>query len=396
MEDGNLAVLVDAKTEYTKQLINILKGSMYIAINTIFLISKEESNINKNMVLKKFQENLSKVPSWNQDIINNNHQLILKHSGCDWLDELITAVFVSHTRILTSINTNKNKGKINLKIPKTTHFIHKCYIDVARYFWKNSYLFDDKLSNYEKQKNRREAENIIEISINETIRKEIPLKHILKEYLGDDYIEAKSSDLKEDNKLNLRKMVMHEINNCSKEKLDEFQLFLNKDETKVPVPTVAVPVVVDVAVPVAVPPVPVPVPVAVPVAVPPVPPVPVPVVVDVAVAVPPVPVPVVVAVPVAPPVIEKTINLDIEELNLDDMVDLNKFEEVYFDEHDSNSNGSNSNGSNEPDNNNIKTISLKPNKKDKNTEGVIVNNDNIELKKNILDKYKDKSNFKFF
>ena len=107
----------------------------------------------------------------------------------------------------------------NLKIPKTTHFIHKCYIDVARYFWKNSYLFDDKLSNYEKQKNRREAENIIEISINETIRKEIPLKHILKEYLGDDYIEAKSSDLKEDNKLNLRKMVMHEINNCSKEKV---------------------------------------------------------------------------------------------------------------------------------------------------------------------------------
>ena len=350
MEDGNLAVLVDAKTEYTKQLINILKGSMYIAINTIFLISKEESNINKNMVLKKFQENLSKVPSWNQDIINNNHQLILKHSGCDWLDELITAVFVSHTRILTSINTNKNKGKINLKIPKTTHFIHKCYIDVARYFWKNSYLFDDKLSNYEKQKNRREAENIIEISINETIRKEIPLKHILKEYLGDDYIEAKSSDLKEDNKLNLRKMVMHEINNCSKEKLDEFQLFLNKQvEKETPIPDKTIPE--NPVTPIHVTPI---------------------------------------------PVIEKTINLDIEELNLDDMVDLNKFEEVYFDEHDSNSNGSNSNGSNEPDNNNIKTISLKPNKKDKNTEGVIVNNDNIELKKNILDKYKDKSNFKFF
>ena len=32
MEDGNLAVLVDAKTEYTKQLVNILKPNLYDGI----------------------------------------------------------------------------------------------------------------------------------------------------------------------------------------------------------------------------------------------------------------------------------------------------------------------------------------------------------------------------
>ena len=43
MEDGNLAVLVDAKTEYTKQLVNILKpsigvGGHCIPIDPVFLI----------------------------------------------------------------------------------------------------------------------------------------------------------------------------------------------------------------------------------------------------------------------------------------------------------------------------------------------------------------------
>ena len=36
MEDGNLAVLVDAKTEYTRQLVNVLKQNMYQGIKNIF------------------------------------------------------------------------------------------------------------------------------------------------------------------------------------------------------------------------------------------------------------------------------------------------------------------------------------------------------------------------
>ena len=220
MEEGNLTVLVDAKTEYTKQLINILKMNIYFSINKLFLESKNSCIESKQeyMVLNKFQEALSNIPNWNQDVINTEYENIVESSKCDWLEDLITAVFVSHTRILTSINFSKNKNKINLKIPKTTHFIHKCFVDVARNFWKNSYLFDDRLSNYELQKNRRECENIIEISINETIRKELPVKHILKEYLGDDYKEDQSNLFNEqeasNNNHNLKKFVSNQNNQC--------------------------------------------------------------------------------------------------------------------------------------------------------------------------------------
>ena len=37
MEESNLAILVDAKTEYTKQLINILKGSIYQGVKKLYI-----------------------------------------------------------------------------------------------------------------------------------------------------------------------------------------------------------------------------------------------------------------------------------------------------------------------------------------------------------------------
>jgi hypothetical protein len=257
MEEGNLAILVDAKTEYTKQLVNCLKHNLYLSFYKLFAVSKQKclSENKPNMVLNKFQEFLREVPNWNQDKINTEYDLIVTMSQCDWLEELITAVIISHTRILTSINFNKNKTKINLKIPKTTHFVHKCFIDVARYFWKNAYLFDDRVNNYEIQKNRRETEIIIEQSINETIRKELPVKHILKEYLGDDYKEDKPSiDETEStqNNINLRNMVMKEIKSCTNEQL----ILINKQndvaEELITQP-VAEPVVAPVAEPVVAP-----------------------------------------------------------------------------------------------------------------------------------------------
>ena len=168
MDEGNLAILVDAKTEYTKQLVNIISPNIFIGIKTIYLNCKETCD--KNDVLFQFQNDLSEIPKWNQEFINDECENIITESKCDWLEDLIMAVFVSHTRILTSINFSKNKNKVNLKIPKKDHFIHQCYIEVARSFWKTPYLFDDSINKYEFQRNRREAETIIESQINETIR----------------------------------------------------------------------------------------------------------------------------------------------------------------------------------------------------------------------------------
>mgnify|MGYP003688609787 CR=1 FL=1 len=228
MDEGNLAILVDAKTEYTDQLVNIISPNIFVGIKNIY------NECNKlytgSDVLYEFQLHLSEIPKWNQEVINTEYETLIKVSKCDWLEDLLTAVFVSHTRILTSINFNKNKNKINLKIPKVDHFIHLCYIEVARNFWKNPYLFDDTISKFEYQRNRRDAERIIENTINETIRKQLPVKHILKEYLGSEFKESVNNEIDNTDNTddieheNLRKMVKAEIENCSKEKLDKLNI----------------------------------------------------------------------------------------------------------------------------------------------------------------------------
>ena len=198
MEEGNFAVIVDAKTEYTKQLINVLRGGMYQGIKKIFTECREkcEECGDLSSVLTEFQSKLEEVPKWNQVVILGECDTLLTESNCDWIEDLITAVFVSHTRVLTSINFSKNKKQINLKVPKTDHFIHQCYIDIARIFYKVPYLMDDTTGRYEFQRNRNEAEGLIEKSIETTIRKQLPVKHILQEYLGNDYI-AKETEVEE-------------------------------------------------------------------------------------------------------------------------------------------------------------------------------------------------------
>ena len=230
MEDGNLAILVDAKTEYTKQLVNILSPYIYNGIKQIYVEAKEEcfeQDLMEN-TLRIFQKRLSDIPKWNQEIIDQEYENVIIGSKCDWLEDLIMAVFVSHTRILTSINFSKSKNKVNLKIPKVDHFIHQCYIEVARCFWKNPYLFDDSINKYEFQRNRREAEKLIESQIHETIRRQLPVKNILREYLGNEYREVEDGEEEIENDTNyndnLRKLVKAEIENVSKEKLDQFTI----------------------------------------------------------------------------------------------------------------------------------------------------------------------------
>tara|TARA_B100001175_G_C19403972_1_gene587693 strand:- start:468 stop:1112 length:645 start_codon:yes stop_codon:yes gene_type:complete len=84
-------------------------------------------------------------------------------------------------RLLCSI---KNKKKeINVKVPKLENFIHKCYIQIAEEFWSSTYLFNENITKLEIQKNKRQINSIVKASIEEVIRRSLPIKSILKDYL---------------------------------------------------------------------------------------------------------------------------------------------------------------------------------------------------------------------
>jgi len=235
MDDFSVPVLVDAKAEYTKQIIDILKPHLYDGIRSIYKDSVElcEEHNQNDKILITFQNLLSNVPKWSQEIITNEYERIVHNSGCDWLEDLLTAVFISHTKILTAIRIGKQHKKINLKVPKIDHFIHRVYIQMAREFWKTPFLFDETISTTEYQRNMKYCEDIIINCIQETIRQQLPVKHILKEYLGqdleeDDEIES-FTDL--DNK-NIKKLVQKEIDTYNENENIQLENKENKEKVE--------------------------------------------------------------------------------------------------------------------------------------------------------------------
>jgi hypothetical protein len=186
--------IVDAKSEYTKQLQTILVPRIYEGIESIY---DDAFNNNTANILHTFQKLLREIPKWNKDIIEGETNRIIEVTKCDWLESLITAVFISNTKILTAIKIKECEGKIDISIPRVTHFIHRCYTEVAREIYKNPDLFDKKIkSAKERQQNLRDSLNIITGCIENAIRSLLPIQSLLKEYLGNLNI---NKDLKNQN-----------------------------------------------------------------------------------------------------------------------------------------------------------------------------------------------------
>jgi hypothetical protein len=187
--------LLEVKRDYTKQLCNLLVPVMYEGILSLYTSAK---NARKDVPMKMFQLVLSKVPEWNQHTITTEYNRIITKTNCEWINELITAVFISHAKILSSIKTKKKTKTLNLKIPNGDYFIHKAYIECARQFWKNPYLLYDEVNSIEYQRNLRDSEGIIEQCIEETIRKLLPIRNILQQYIAVDEDSSSSSSSDEE------------------------------------------------------------------------------------------------------------------------------------------------------------------------------------------------------
>jgi hypothetical protein len=221
MEDLNAPVFAQAKLEYTKQLKDILIQRIYDGMYEIYQKSKKENNSDDfdDNIVKIFRRNIEIIPKWNTDIIEEELQNIIKISKCDWLDDLITAVIISHTKILLSISSNRDNKKVNLTIPVVSNFIHKCYINFGREIWKNPYLYDENVISSEYQKNIKIIEGLISESIDITIRKLLPVKEILREHLESNELNKPSEereilnryDLEEQKLKNLKKSMMNEL-----------------------------------------------------------------------------------------------------------------------------------------------------------------------------------------
>jgi hypothetical protein len=184
MEDSAASVYSEAKGEYTKQLTLFLVPAFHRFFMTCLSQASQEEPLAKRQ-LWKFQELLSQVPEWNIDKVQREIQRIQGDIQCDYLEELVTAVFIAHTKVLTAIRIGNKNKRVQITIPKLDHFIHRALSECSRLLWSSAYLFHNELSPIEKQKNHRQVEQLLHEGIAQAIRGLLPVKNILKDYLAE-------------------------------------------------------------------------------------------------------------------------------------------------------------------------------------------------------------------
>lgn len=211
--------LVETKTEYTTQLVNIVTPFIYEGFKAIYddaiKVAKQPEE------LKVFQTFLRKIPFWTEEIYNAELNRIRKDSEYgDILEDLLRAVIKANIMLLTNTTPEKkNKLKINFVV-ELNKFVHNAYIESARAIFQNPFLLSHRYSQLELKRNQKECIDVIKISITEAIRKMLPINIILKEYLGQSFTETQKNEVDNIDKVVSevdKSRVMHLL------KADEFQ-----------------------------------------------------------------------------------------------------------------------------------------------------------------------------
>jgi len=187
MDDFVISNLNESRNEWCSRLVSIFTPLVIEGVRSIFNESWKLclDNDEVNKYLMTFQNLLSRVPKWNNEIIEEERKRIVERSGCNYLEDLITCVHVIQLKVLTCIRVGNKQKKIDISIPKLDNFIHKVYINAARKVYSNVYLFEKNVHPLQSQKNNRELELIVQECILSAIRDSIPTESIIRAYMDE-------------------------------------------------------------------------------------------------------------------------------------------------------------------------------------------------------------------
>jgi hypothetical protein len=143
---------------------------------------------------------LNEIHDWNMEKVHNEINFIHGNTGCDYLEDLLTAVFIAHTKVLTAIRLSANNKKVEITIPKVEHFLFKVLCEISKLLWSSTYLFREDISGVDRQQNYKLIEGIIGEGIVQAIRSLVPVKSILKNLVNHEEIkETKDTDTNDTN-----------------------------------------------------------------------------------------------------------------------------------------------------------------------------------------------------
>lgn len=191
---SDLSVLVEAKKEYTAQLATCMSEPMIDVFQRMYQEAAKNSKGKK--VLITFQALLKDTPNWSNSMVKGHADAVV--NSCSYFGDLLAAVFVASTKIMSSVRLRQDTRKISLKMPSNETFVHTVYINAARDLYADPYVYHDDMSEHKRDADlRARFARVIEESVKELI----PIKEILSTYMApaapEDDPDQKDIDLSE-------------------------------------------------------------------------------------------------------------------------------------------------------------------------------------------------------
>jgi hypothetical protein len=146
-----------------------------------------EKNDQMDQVLKTFQNLLTRIPVWTDDVLQAEVKRIVAASKCSYLDELLTGVLLSYLRAFAAIQYRSTQDSVEVEFerPPLPRFIHEYYKEVARRSWEHAYLFRTIGVPTEQQaRNRKQIDDILDAAFDTVLDSFLPWQSIVNTYFS--------------------------------------------------------------------------------------------------------------------------------------------------------------------------------------------------------------------
>jgi hypothetical protein len=173
----NLNIMCEAKKEYMGQLYLIMCPPMIEVFQDMYDEATKLSKGRKTLIM--FQKLLKEVPNWSNAMSKQHSDNIANR--CAWFNDLLAAVFVASTKILSAVRLKADNRKISLKLPSNEVFIQTCYNNVAKDLYKDPYVFHEEQSEYARDEDLTRR---FSVCIEATVKELIPVQEILQTYMS--------------------------------------------------------------------------------------------------------------------------------------------------------------------------------------------------------------------
>jgi hypothetical protein len=157
-----------------------------------------EKNDQMDQVLKTFQNLLTRIPVWTDEVLQAEVKRIIAASKCSYLEELLTGVLLTYLRSFAAIQYRSTQDSVEVEFerPPLPRFVHEYYKEVARRCWEHAYLFRTIGVPTEQQaRNRKQIDDILDAAFDTTLDSFLPWQSIVNTYFSVQEAPAPSADV---------------------------------------------------------------------------------------------------------------------------------------------------------------------------------------------------------